>query len=265
MGAVALPPNRPAYPGDRELSNGLKWSAIAHLGLMTAFLLKSLVFPGTSQRYIPSLRVDIVGLPDQLKNEKRLPSPVDDKIKEALKQAEQKEAEAKAEKKKAEKVEKADPDEMVVKPKKAKEEGAEKNREKKMKSALDRIKSLSKIQEDAPSALPIKGNKISKGTSLSGDAAEAAEASYFDLVRDRLQNFWELPVWLQRQKLTAQAQIFIDSRGKLRSFRITRSSGNEKFDEEVKRTLTQSQPFPLPPEGIASSVLVDGISVGFPL
>jgi TonB family protein len=160
---------------------------------------------------------------------------------------------------------------MVVKPQKLEKKAEDKSkkadvsREKRLKSALDRIKSLSKIQEEAPSSLPMKGNKLSKGTSLSGDAVEAAEASYFDLVRDRLQAYWELPVWLQRQKLTAEVQIFIDSRGKLRNFRFTRSSGNEKFDEEVRKALTQSQPFPIPPEAIVSSVLVDGISVGFPL
>ncbi len=278
MASAASPPSRPESPSDRELANGLKWSLIAHFAAMTAFLIKSLVFPGTPAVYIPSLRVDIVGLPDQLKNEKKMPlAPVDEKINEALKQAEERELKEKAKEKeeKAEKLEKADPDEMLVKPKKLKEKekpkekesdkGDSKDREKKLKSALDRIKALSKIQDEPASSLPVKGNKISKGTSLSGDAVEASEASYFDLVRDRLQNYWELPVWLQRQKLTAQVQVFIDSRGRLRNFRFTKSSGNEKFDEEVRRTLTQSQPFPVPPEAIASSLLVDGISVGFPL
>ena len=37
------------------------------------------------------------------------------------------------------------------------------------------------------------------------------------------------------------------------------------IDEAVKKTLTQSQPFPRPPEDLISSLLSNGILLGFPL
>jgi TonB family protein len=156
---------------------------------------------------------------------------------------------------------------MVLKPKLAKPELTEKQREARLKEALSRIQSLEKI-EDAPSkakSQPIKGNKISKGTSLSADAKEALVASYYDTLRDRLNYNFGLPVWLSRQELSAQVQIFIDNRGGLRGYRFTKSSGNPQFDALVKKAVESSQPFPAPPGGLTSSLLADGISVGFPL
>jgi TonB family protein len=261
-----------AYSNDRELSQGIKWSIIAHLALFTFVIAKTLVFPSRPVLYIPSLRVDIVGLPDQLKNENIANTPPSETLTEALKRAEQEARKIENKVKplpKAPKAEKAEPDEMVLKPKKSseKEEKADDaKREKKMKSALDRIKALEKIKDDVkPASNVVKGNKVSRGTSLSADARESAEGSYFDLIKDRLHDHWALPVFLQRQNLKARVLIKIDNRGRLRSFVFEKASGNPAFDREVERTLQQSQPFPVPPDEVASSVLVDGISVGFPL
>jgi TonB family protein len=140
-------------------------------------------------------------------------------------------------------------------------------REKRMKNALDRIKSLTKITDDRKSGapVPIRGNQVSKGTSLSEDAREAAKASYFDALRDRLHENWALPVWLARQNLSAQVQIYVDSHGRLSRFTFLRPSGNQQFDEAVKRALSESQPYPVPPEQLRGTFMADGVSVGFPL
>src|ERR1035437_4339097 len=61
------------------LNKGLRWSLICHLSLVVAIVVKSLIFPSDVKPFIPSLRVDLVGLPDNLKKEleraKSLPLP----------------------------------------------------------------------------------------------------------------------------------------------------------------------------------------------
>jgi colicin import membrane protein len=261
------------HSSDRDTSFGIRLSVVAHLAFLLLIVVKNVIFPGKPLQYAPSLRVDIVGLPDQLKNERIRPA-LSPEISKALKDAEKTAKEMKPvvpkTPKTKEAAEPAEKDEMVLKPKQAKQDKArEEARSKKNKSALDRIKALSKISdEDAPAAGPatqIKGNKISKGTSLSGDARESAEASYFDQVRDSLQDNWALPVWVARQNLSAQVQIHIDPNGRVVKVRFVKPSGNTQFDEAVKKTINDSQPFAKPPRDISSSLLVNGILVGFPL
>ena len=109
------------------------------------------------------------------------------------------------------------------------------------------------------------GPQISKGTSLSGDAKEKAEAGYFDLIRDHVAEYWALPEWLRRQKLTAQIQIRIDPAGRILSSKFLKSSGNPQFDEAILGTLKDSEPLPRPPKELISSLADDGVVFGFPL
>jgi TonB family protein len=281
LSPLPQPPAGPKHVVDEGYRSALRFSFIAHAIFIGAVVFKSLVFPSKAKPYIPTLRVDMVALPDALKKDlQNLPPTASNKdIAKALKEAEADAKNIKSVKipvppKVKEPVETAEKDELVLHPKKtavATPEEKPAAREKKLKSAMDRIKALDKIRAmedgDKPShrAVVVKGNKISKGTSLSGDAKEAAEANYNDLLRARLQENWELPVWIARQNLSAQVQVYIDGRGKVRSFRFMKPSGNAQFDAAIKKTLEESQPFPTPPEGIVGSLLADGILIGFPL
>lgn len=267
--AVATPPQAPRLPNEQDLSKGLKWSLIVHLGLGVAALLKSLVFPSKPITYVPTLRVDLVGLPDILKKDLNKVPKLSPEIAEALKQAEIQARKTKAPEVPApkSKSEPADPDEMVLNPKKAGE--STKKLESKNKSALARIKALEKIKslesEESKSAPLIKGNAISRGTSLDGDARESDEANYIDSLRALFKDNWELPVWLARQNLSARVEIRINGKGQLQGFKFVKNSGNAQFDELVKRTLTESQPYPIPPKELQNQLRFDGILVGFPL
>lgn len=261
------PPRRaPQHVAAQGYGRALKVSFGLHVLAIIAVIFKSLVFPSKSKPYIPALRVDMVALPDVLKKDlQNLPLTQGAKeIVEALKSAEKEAKKVKPIKLPDTPVEKADPHEMVLKPK------ASAKREKRLSSALDRIKALAKIESEtkaeakAASGVIIKGNQISKGSSLSGNAKEA-EARYEDAVLSKLQQNWSLPVWLSRQNLSAKVRIFIDSRGRIRSYRFEQASGNAQFDTAIKKTLEESQPFPPPPEAVASAMLVDGIPLGFPL
>lgn len=252
-------------PSDHDLSVGLRRSLYFHVGLALLVLFKSLVFPGKPLHYTPTLRVDIVGLPDVLKKDLAHIRPaqqqqaLSEKLKKATEAAENIKPIA------------PEPNERVLNPKKTpiapthslNSSENPSGVSKKNQSALARIKALEKLG-DGENVL-IRGNAISKGTSLSGDAKESSEEDYLDLLRNQLQQNWSLPVWLARQKLSAQVQIFLDHQGRLRNFRITKTSGNPQFDEAVKRSIQESQPFPPPPANVASALLGHGVLIGFPL
>ena len=253
-----------------ELSQGLKWSLSIHFGIAFLVLFKSLVFPGKALNYIPTLQVDLVALPDFLKKDrvKVGKSEADPPIAEILKEP--------SEPRKSSK-ELAHKDEMVVKPELHKPDSPTKKLEQNNKRALDRLKSLSRIQDSAQepskdrsdrlaqSLAIIKGNKLSPGHSLSGDAKEAPEAKYYDILRDHLNENFSLPPWLSRQNYAAQVRLFVDARGKLHSLKFLKFSGNPQFDDAVKRAIRDSEPFPVPPKELVSAFLSDGILFGFPL
>jgi TolA protein len=258
------------------------------LGFLALVVLKSLVFPSNPIPYVPSLRVDLVALPDVLKKDRQDldQSPPPENLTESLREAE---ASAVRTAEKDAKTSDAPDDAAEAGQKTAQPPGAialatkadpakeRAQRSKKLKNALQRIRSLEKIaaqkdpQNDSPkaaesrSATVIKGNRLSPGTSLSGDARETSEASYFDRVRSRLQANWALPVWLARRGLSAKAQIRLDRRGRLLALAFTQVSGDPRFDEAVKNAILQSQPFPFPPEELSTALASDGILVGFPL
>lgn len=248
-----------------EITPAIKWSIFGHILLILFVVAGNIIFPGKPAPYTPTLRVDLVALPDVLKKDLSLPdstSQLKEEITKALKEAEQEAKKVKAPTPEPKEI--AKKDEMVVKPKPQSES---KTVIHKNKRALDRIKSLAKLQEgsEKKSNQLVKGNQLSPGTSLSGDARESAEAHYFDLVRDRLQENWSLPTWIARQDFSAQIQIYIDKQGNLRNFKFIKTSGNAQFDDAIKRTLKESQPFAAPPRELQTHLLLDGITVGFPL
>ena len=258
-----------------RLGPAFTWSLIGHGGIALFIILKSLVFPGDPVIIAPALRVDLVGLPDILKKDlanvpKTLPkSDLEEKLAEAARDAK------KIKPVPAEEV--AKPDEMVLEPKKVeKKEKIEKTEKKetakKIDTALAKIRALERLKDktddektDDDDAIVIKGNQISKGTSLSGNAREKAQSGYYDLIREALVEYWSLPTWLSREKLSAQVQMRIDPAGRVLSVKFLKNSGNPAFDEAIKGTIRDAQPLPRPPKELVDSLSDDGVIVGFPL
>jgi len=237
---------------DQKLKRFVLFSAAAHLLLILAMILKTVIAPSTPKEYIPSLRVDLVALPDQKKNEAIQPAP----------SAAPSVAPPKSKTKAKVKPETDDGDLSVPKKKKQKSK-KELKAQKKMKEALARIKAIERIK--TMMGEPIKGNQVSKGSALTGEAKVALETSYVDLVRERIITYWELPKWLKDQNLSANVQVFIDRAGQMSRFQFLKSSGNEQFDNEVKRTLQAAAPFPVPPKELAGDMASDGIIYRFPM
>ena len=228
------------------MARAIKFSLGIHIGLLVLLYLKSVVMPGplNTKEYIPSLRVDLVALPDQKATEvvtPAMPAVSSEEVKETVK------------KEKVIKTPVAEKGDYSLNKKKSKKD--------RMKSALDRIKSLEKIKEGEQ----IKGNKVMRGSSAKGEATNSVETTYFDVVLDKIRNEWELPQWLKDKNLSAKVLIKIDRRGMITKTQFIKSSGNEQFDSAVRRTLQASSPFAAPPLSILADVSQDGIVFGFPI
>jgi len=265
------------------LTDGAFRSMLIHSALLMLVLLKSVFLPGKPVLIAPVLRVDLVGLPDHLAKDLKNITEAAPDLKDALKQAEdaaqeqierEKQAAVEAAKEKAQagRPEEDDGDAVAIrqreKEQKARKEeernqaAAEKEQRDKLKKSMAKLKAMSRLEAiknserasmektdglENRTGTVIKGNRLSPGTSLDGSAREAAQASYYDRVRDKLVSNWALPPWLARQKHQAQVVIYIDSRGRIREYQFLKASGNDPFDAAVRKTLQDSQPFVPPP------------------
>jgi TonB family protein len=237
-------------------------SASLHVGLILFLVIKSVVAPSQPKEYLPSLRVDLVALPDRKVNDPVEPAPTVAPEPSAAPAVAKEEPKTKPDIKPE-----TDKGDMSVKkpdPKKKKEKSKkEKAAQEKMKQALARIKAIERIK--AMTGEPIKGNQVSKGSAITGEAKIALETSYIDLVRERIVTYWELPKWLKDQNLSANVQVFIDRKGQMTRYQFIKPSGNEQFDNEVKRTIQAASPFPVPPSELISDLSSDGIIYRFPM
>lgn len=268
--------NPGSLPSDPQWNRSVRTSLILH-GLVLGFaIVQALVFPTSQQtRHAPTLRVDLVGLPDQLKTETR-PTATQTETPVTAPPAETKKAPERPKEPVA--VEDSRGTRARTKPVVSKKTPAKKpessanHRQERLQDALARAKALARVREAyAPQkhagvqGAAIKGNQVSAGTTLTGEARENAEAHYYDTLRDRLIENWALPVWLSRQNLRAQVQVRLDARGRILLMRFRQSSGNTKFDEEVQRAIRASEPFPPPPAPLQRWVASEGVQIGFPL
>lgn len=215
----------------------LKWSLIAHLGLVVAAAIQALILPGKSTPRIPLLRVDLVALPDLTPQE----------------MVRMQKAAARPQKEE----------------KSSKETLSSKDR---VANALARLRAIRDASEqrdaqDRQAKAPevVKGNVLTRGQSLSEHARETGEASYLDVVRDRLEANFALPVWLKRLDPKARILLQISASGSVIRLSFVESSGNAEYDRIVRQTVEDAQPFPAPDDGIADRIASEGIVIDFPL
>jgi len=249
----------PAQSFTREsppsLAVGFWTSLILHSLILLLIVLKGLFFPSEVEIYIPSLRVDIVDLPDVLKKDLNQIQP---KKKESAPEKEAPKAGAPT------KTEEMALKEKAVKEKKKSKKEKLKELEAKKKKVLEKLKALESVQEEKESQI-VKGNIVSPGTALTGDARESAQARYEDGVLERVKSNWELPIWIARQNLSAQILVQIDWQGRVIRTTFRKKSGNPQFDDAVLNAIKNSEPFPAPSSDIAPRLLSDGFLLGFPL
>lgn len=267
--ATAVPPQMTSE--NDAFSWFTKISAALHLIIGFIFVAAPLLFPHKPIQYVPSVRVDLVGLPDMTKAEqqnKPVPAVSNAELKrlekklDAMKDAPKLEPVPEVEK------EVAKPDEMVLKKETKKEVAPVKKddsaqRKKQLNSAIERMKALEAIrgeQSDSEAVKPLKGNVVNKGSALFGEQTNDTNA-YVDSLVTKIRANWDLPIWMARQKASAKIVLRIRSDGSIGQIQFVQTSGNEKFDQFVRNCITKSAPFDPPPADIES----DGIMLGFPL
>jgi TonB family protein len=239
-----------------------------HLTLLALLTIKAVFYPAEPIQPERAIRVDMVGLPDKIKN---LPPPLKEPLKEDAKPDPVKQETAKPEPPKPKKI--AMPD------KPAKPEPDKVNLEKTKQaqdSALKRLEALKKIEsmmkDEAPKAAAknafakpavVKGNEVSPGSALTG-IARLENDSYLTTLDEHVKKYWDLPNFLANARLSASVVVFVDERGHVLKKQLVRSSGNQIFDQTVLTSIERASPFPPPPRRLANLFMVDGIQLGFP-
>ena len=235
------------------LKRALRLSIAMHAAMLLFLVAKDFLIPSLPREYLPSIRVDLVGLPENKKNTLPVPGSTPAPFAPAPTPASlNPEVPVSREK-----------GDLSIGKKKSKSK-KEKEAQKRLKQALDRIRAIERIKMLAGGD-EVKGNAVSKGSALTGEAKQALETSYFDVILERVRTYWELPKWLQGQNRSAKVMIYLDGQGQLKNFQFVQGSGSESFDSEVKRTLQAAAPFPVPPAALVSDISKQGILLGFPL
>jgi hypothetical protein len=145
---------------------------------------------------------------------------------------------------------------------------------------LARPKKKQRREQDLLSQLGERAGAISdlrKGPELEGDPEGIVEGTREtgdekDLYLGKLYSYfrrgWQVPTAIPQhelEKLTCVVELSIMEDGRIGDYDVTRSSGNEAFDESVRRRLSQAEgaDLPEPPESVADQVLGKTISLRF--
>jgi colicin import membrane protein len=238
------------YTDEQLFQKMIFWSVAAHILLVLFFAVKTFLVPEESLPMEAAIRVDIIDLPDKVQTLPTQSKANEPKSvpKEDLKKAERSKVKENA----------------LAKIKKMQKEEERRKKIEQIKKELQQSENdqHNAKQREARQAL-LKGNVISPGTSLTGlQRIEFDE--YKGSVQAQIQEHWNLPEWLSRANLKATAVIFLDERGVVIKREIKRSSGDERFDALVIKTIDDASPLPPPPEKFRELFKVQGILLGFP-
>ena len=103
-----------------------------------------------------------------------------------------------------------------------------------------------------------------EGTKASGTDEEI----YLGKLYSYFRRGWQVPALISQeelQKLTCVIELSITEDGRVGGYELKRSSGNEAFDESVRRRMNQAEgaELPPPPESVVDRILGETISLRF--
>lgn len=242
-------------------------SLAMHLSLFLVFAVKVVLFPAERIEYIRAVRVDFVALPDK---DPQLGPPGEEKPAEKQKEESAKKEETPVVPKEKPVTQESKPTASKTEKKvSAKIEKSAADLKDQQSSALKRLEALAKIKKlksgnkDAPEGVTVKGNQLSQGNALTG-VEKIDYNRYLSDLDMHIKKNWHLPEWLANKPLTAAVFIRFDEKGQILEKKLMRSSGNSDFDKEALQAVTQSVPFPAPPENLISYFQSQGIELRFP-
>lgn len=144
-----------------------------------------------------------------------------------------------------------------------------KNTVKKSKSKTKKTEKgvLDGLDHGSLKKLILQGNKLSKGTSITGSGQGATDA--FSIYLGRLPEFvkphWTLPSYLLDKEHKCRIRIFLSPNGKLIRSEIYESSGNTEYDSRAMAAVKKASPFPQLAEEFKKRGISGDIVLGFPL
>lgn len=125
------------------------------------------------------------------------------------------------------------------------------------------------INDKQLNKLILEGNKISKGSSLTGvqvaQADYGAFESYIVKLPDHVRPYWKLPSYLMQKELQCRIQVFINGSGELVRAQLVESSNDSEYDSKALQAVKDSAPFPRPEASIVGKLLQGEVILGFPL
>ncbi len=216
-----------------------------HIFVVLFFSIKTVFFPSDIPKYLPSIRVDLVALPD--------------------KRTEQAPLAPKTAKEEVAHISKKESTKTSTKEKDVKKEQSDALNKLKTMSALDKIKNMKETKEKGVEQKKeiVKGNVLSAGSSLTG-LNKIEFNQYIGDLDARVKSHWALPEWMASLNLRAEISIKIDKTGQIIEKTFLLKSGNSDFDNYVLSAIDQSNPFPPPPEKFIDLVGIRGITFAFP-
>lgn len=223
---------------DENFKNFLMVSLMLHLSFLLIIPLKNLLLPNKTLNLSRSIRVDVVALPEKMKEEisKEHTAPTPSEI-----------------------VRKKTPvkkNENLLSTKDAQEKAFAKL---KAMQALEKIKqemsSTRPEQTNTVKAPPYKGQIISSGHSFTG-LSQLRVNDYLENLTGQIRDRWELPQWLSGANLKAVVVVSIDSRGYAIKNEIYTSSGHAVFDASCLAAVKTALPFAPPPDEVREALLL---------
>ncbi len=146
----------------------------------------------------------------------------------------------------------------LAKPRKKRNEGDE--------DLLSQLGERAVAISDLTKAPELEGDPegIVEGTKASGDELEI----YLGKLYSYFRRGWQVPTLLtdeELQKLACVIELSITSDGRVGDYEVKRASGNEAFDESVRRRMSEAEgaELPSPPDSVANRILGETISLRF--
>ena len=230
-------------------------SASFHLALILTILLGSSLYRLMSKPVLISggigdaqpINIDVVGLPNILKKDLSLVN------KETAKEVEEAENPKKAEMSLPQK------DDKKIEEKKSSLIAKVKDSVKQDQSYLTKIKIIKGLKSQ-------KG--VSGGTSMSstgiGVSSDSVHANpYFQTIKEYVRNYWKIPNWLNAEGLNTLLTLKVSGNGEISGLMISKSSGNQEFDDLALNSVKNAAPFPPPPISVRE-ILESGVILSFP-
>jgi colicin import membrane protein len=242
-----------------RFSRDILYSVLGHGTLLLLIFFRAVLVPQEHLDVSNAIRVDVVGLPKKMQEQKLEPpapvAPAPEPPKPATLPPKVAQEPAKPI--------------APVMPKKLDHSKTEKQAIDKLKAmeAMESFKKETTATKIKPTikmtATVVAGNRLAQGNSLTG--LEKIEYDrYFDQIKTKIDGQWSIPQWLADADLKAQVLVVVDEHGFIVKKQFRKSSGNDIFDAKVMEALETSSPLPPPPERLKGLLSTSGIVLNFP-